>query len=501
MTPEQLKAYAQAGFNRVPVVREVLADLDTPLSAYRKLAAGPYTYLFESVQGGERWGRYSIIGLPAREVIRICGNLISVRAGDEPARELEVADPIAWLESYRRQYLAPEIDGLPRFNGGLVGYFGYDTVRYFEPRLGEAKGEDTLGVPDILLMRSEEVVVFDNLRGSLFLLVLVDPNDDNALSVAESRLDRLQQRLRAPLPEPDDRRLGDPLDESAFVSEFPREQFEPAVERIREYILAGDVMQVVPSQRMSVPYSAPPLDLYRALRYLNPSPYMFFLDLDDFHIAGSSPEILTRVEHGIVTVRPIAGTRRRGHSEEEDQALEDELLADPKERAEHLMLIDLGRNDVGRIAEAGSVELTDNMVVERYSHVMHIVSNVEGRLKEGYGPLDVLRATFPAGTLSGAPKIRAMEIIDELEPVKRGVYGGAVGYIGFNGEMDTAIAIRTAVIRNNRLYIQAGAGVVADSVPALEWKETMNKGRAIFSAVNMVLSGLSLTSSGNNDAG
>ena len=497
MTPEQLKAYAQAGFNRVPVVREVLADLDTPLSAYRKLAAGPYTYLFESVQGGERWGRYSIIGLPAREVIRISGNLVSVRAGDEPARELEVADPIAWLESYRRQYLAPEVDGLPRFNGGLVGYFGYDTVRYFEPRLGEAKGEDTLGVPDILLMRSEEVVVFDNLRGSLFLLALVDPNADDALADAGRRLDALQQRLRAPLPEPEDRRLGDPLDESAFVSEYPRDQFEPAVERIREYILAGDVMQVVPSQRMSVPYSAPPLDLYRALRYLNPSPYMFFLDLDDFHIAGSSPEILTRVEHGIVTVRPIAGTRRRGHSEEEDQALEDELLADPKERAEHLMLIDLGRNDVGRIAEAGSVELTDNMVVERYSHVMHIVSNVEGRLKEGYGPLDVLRATVPAGTLSGAPKIRAMEIIDELEPVKRGVYGGAVGYIGFNGEMDTAIAIRTAVIRNNRLYIQAGAGVVADSVPALEWKETMNKGRAIFSAVNMVLSGLSLASSGN----
>ena len=494
MSPEQLTAYAKAGYNRVPFVREVLADLDTPLSAYRKLAAGPYTYLFESVQGGERWGRYSIIGLPAREVIRISGNRVSITGAGEPTREEEVADPIAWLEDYRRQYLAPEVEGLPRFNGGLVGYFGYDTVRYFEPRLGQAKGEDTLGVPDILLMRSEEVVVFDNLRGSLFLLVLVDPADPRAASVASARLDALQTKLRAPLPEPDDRPLGEPLAESAFVSEFPRERFEPAVETIREYILAGDVMQVVPSQRMSVPYQAPPLDLYRALRYLNPSPYMFFLDLEDFQIAGSSPEILTRVEHGKVTVRPIAGTRRRGENEAEDQTLEDELLADPKERAEHLMLIDLGRNDVGRIAEPGSVELTDNMVVERYSHVMHIVSNVEGRLKQGLGPLDVLRATFPAGTLSGAPKIRAMEIIDELEPVKRGVYGGAVGYIGFNGEMDTAIAIRTAVIRDGRLYIQAGAGVVADSVPALEWKETMNKGRAIFSAVNMVLSGLSLTS-------
>lgn len=492
MSPEQLQQFARAGFNRVPVVREVLADLDTPLSAYRKLAAAPYSFLFESVQGGERWGRYSIIGLPAREVIRIHGDCITVTPAGRDSSTETVADPIAWIEDYRLRYRAPEVPGLPRFNGGLVGYFGYDSVRYFEPRLGPAPGHDTLGVPDILLMRTEEVVVFDNLRGSLFLVVLVDPADLDALDNAGKRLDQLQTQLRASLPEPDDRPRGEALDETEFASEYPQADFEAGVERIREYILAGDVMQVVPSQRMSVPFAAPPLDLYRALRYLNPSPYMFYLDLDDFHIAGSSPEILTRVEQGVVTVRPIAGTRRRGASEEEDQALEADLLADPKELAEHLMLIDLGRNDVGRIAEAGSVALTEKMMVERYSHVMHIVSNVDGKLKAGFGPLDVLRATFPAGTLSGAPKIRAMEIIDELEPVKRGVYGGAVGYIGFNGEMDTAIAIRTAVIRNGRLYIQAGAGVVADSVPRLEWEETMSKGRAVFAAVNMALNGLSL---------
>jgi anthranilate synthase component 1 len=489
MSPEMFDQYVKAGFNRIPLVREVLADLDTPLSAYRKLAAGPYSYLFESVQGGERWGRYSIIGLPACEVIRIHGNSVSVTAGAD-TRHQDVDDVIAWIDDYRSHYRAPEVDGLPRFNGGLVGYFGYDSVRYFEPRLGPAPGEDTLGVPDILLMRSEELVVFDNLRGSLFLLVLVDPAADRAVEGGLARLAELEDMLRAPLAEPAPRPPADALAEADFVSEFPEQDFKAGVERIREYTLAGDIMQVVPSQRMSVPFREEPLDVYRALRYLNPSPYMFFLDLDDFQIAGSSPEILTRVEHGRVTVRPIAGTRRRGHSEAEDQALEAELLADPKEIAEHLMLIDLGRNDVGRIAEAGSVALTDQMVVERYSHVMHIVSNVEGKLKPGLGPLDVLRATFPAGTLSGAPKIRAMEIIDELEPVKRGVYGGAVGYIGFNGEMDTAIAIRTAVIKGGRLYVQAGAGVVADSVPALEWKETMNKARAVFKAVNMVRNGL-----------
>jgi anthranilate synthase component 1 len=493
MSPEQLAEYGRAGFNRVPLVREVLADLDTPLTAYRKLIAeGVYSCLFESVQGGERWGRYSIIGLPAREVVRITGHAIEVR--NDQGRHTEHADdPMAWVEAYRHRFRSPEMPGLPRFDGGLVGYFGYDSVRYFEPRLGPAPGQDTLGVPDVVLMRCEEVVVFDNLRGSLFLVVHLDPDAEAELARGRQRLDGLAERLRAPLAEPDESPRGRQLAEDEFVSEFPRAEYEKAVESIREYVLAGDVMQVVPSQRMSVPYSAPPLDIYRALRYLNPSPYMFYLDLDDFQIAGSSPEILTRLEGDTVTVRPIAGTRRRGRSFDEDRSLERDLVNDPKEIAEHLMLIDLGRNDVGRVSQAGTVDLTEQMVVERYSHVMHIVSNVEGRLRPELGPLDVLRATFPAGTLSGAPKIRAMEIIDELEPVKRGVYGGAVGYIGFNGDMDTAIAIRTAVIKEDRLYIQAGGGVVADSVPELEWKETMNKGRALFSAVNLALSGLSLT--------
>ncbi|EKF74662.1 anthranilate synthase, component I [Alcanivorax hongdengensis A-11-3] len=495
MSPQELDRLARQGFTRVPVVREVLADLDTPLSAYRKLASGPYTYLFESVQGGERWGRYSIIGLPAVEVVRITGQQVQVD-GPQGRQQLDVADPIAWVEQYRQAYHSPDLPNLPRFNGGLVGYFGYDSVRYFEPRLGPAPGEDVLGVPDILLMRSEEVVVFDNLRGALFLVVHVDPTEEGVLMRAEQRLDELEAQLRAPLPEPEHTVYGEPVDEHDFRSEFPEQAFKDGVERIREYILAGDVMQVVPAQRMSCAFAAPALDLYRALRYLNPSPYMFYLNLDDFHIAGSSPEILARAEQGRITVRPLAGTRKRGASEAEDQALEKDLLADPKEIAEHLMLIDLGRNDIGRVSKAGKVDVTDKMVVERYSHVMHIVSNVDGELREDLGPLDVLRATFPAGTLSGAPKIRAMEIIDELEPTKRGVYGGAVGYIGFNGDMDTAIAIRTAVIKDQRLYVQAGAGIVADSVPQSEWDETMNKARAVFRAVNMALGGLNLADGG-----
>ncbi|MEE3009829.1 MAG: anthranilate synthase component I [Pseudomonadota bacterium] len=490
---------ARQGYTRVPVVREVLADLDTPLSAYRKLAAGPYSYLFESVQGGERWGRYSIIGLPAREVVRITGSHIVVD-GEAGREEFDRDDPIAWIEEYRQRYRTPDVPGLPRFNGGLVGYFGYDSVRYFEPRLGPARGEDVLRVPDILLMRSEEVVVFDNLRGSLFLIVHVSPDAADAVAGAEARLDELERRLRAPLPEPEHQVYGAPVDENDFVSEFPREQHAAAVEKIREYILAGDVMQVVPAQRMSCDFPAPAIDLYRALRYLNPSPYMFYLDLEDFHIAGSSPEILTRVEDDQVTVRPIAGTRKRGATPQRDKELEEELLADPKEIAEHLMLIDLGRNDVGRVAEPGQVRVTGNMEIERYSHVMHIVSNVEGTLRKGLGPLEVLAATFPAGTLSGAPKIRAMEIIDEVEPTKRGVYGGAVGYIGFNDDMDMAIAIRTAVVKDGRLYVQAGGGIVADSVPDLEWKETMNKARAVFRAVNMALGGLDLGGA-NGDGG
>ncbi len=491
MTSKDYAQLAQRGYNRIPLMREVLADLDTPLSSYLKLADGPYSYLLESVQGGEKWGRYSIIGLPARTVLLVSGHEVRILHDGKTVETAVAEEPLAWIEAYQQHFRVPEIPGLPRFTGGLVGYFGYDTVRYIEKRLAQGAKPDTLGTPDILLMLSDEVVVFDNLAGKLYIVCHVDPTEAEARERGEARLDALVERLRQPIPAGycgvD---TGRQVHESDFVSGFTREAFEAAVERIKQYIVEGDAMQVVLSQRLSIPYEAAPVDLYRALRCMNPSPYLYYLNLDDFHIVGSSPEILVRLEDGEVTVRPIAGTRRRGRTEEDDRALEQELLADPKELAEHLMLIDLGRNDIGRVAEIGSVRVTEQMVIERYSHVMHIASNVVGKLKPGMSAIDVLRATFPAGTLSGAPKIRAMEIIDELEPVKRGVYGGAVGYLGWSGNMDTAIAIRTAVIKDSRLHIQAGAGVVADSQPALEWEETLNKGRAIFRAVALACSGL-----------
>jgi len=489
MQAEQFDALASQGYNRIPVMRQVLADLDTPLSAYLKLGDGPYSYLFESVHGGEKWGRYSIIGLPAKTVVRVTGHAISVLENGTVTESADSDDPLAWIEDYHGRFRVPELDEHPRFTGGLVGYFGYDTVRYIEPKLARGELPDPIGNPDILLMLSEEVVVFDNLTGRLYLIVHADPGQADAFGAAERRLDELAAALAGPVPG----RTGNPVQsvgEEDFESGFGRAEFEAAVDRIKAYIVEGDVMQVVLSQRLSIPFAAPPVDLYRALRCLNPSPYMYYMHLDDFYVVGSSPEILVRLEDGTVTVRPIAGTRPRGATEDEDLALERDLLADPKELAEHLMLIDLGRNDAGRVAVTGSVELTDRMIIERYSHVMHIVSNVTGALQPGLSAMDVLRATFPAGTVSGAPKIRAMEIIDELEPVKRGVYSGAVGYLAWNGNMDTAIAIRTAVISGGTLHIQAGAGIVADSVPASEWDETMNKGRAIFRAVSMAESGL-----------
>ena len=487
MNREQFDKLIGDGHNRVPLVREVLADLDTPLSTYLKLAAQPYSYLFESVQGGEKWGRYSFIGLPCRTVIKVSGHDITVSEDGQAVTEHRVDDPLAWIEDYQAQFKVAEVEGLPRFTGGLVGYFGYDTIRYIEPRLAKSEKPDPIGSPDILLMLSEEVVAFDNLSGKLYLVVHGKPGGYDA---AVARLDELEAQLRAATPVYAPASAARHVSEDDFVSGFTEDGFKAAVEKAKEYIVEGDIMQVVLSQRLSIPFTARPLDLYRALRSLNPSPYMFYLDLEDFHVVGSSPEILVRLEDGMVTVRPIAGTRKRGRDEEHDKALEEELLADPKEIAEHLMLIDLGRNDAGRVSETGSVKVTDKMVIERYSHVMHIVSNVVGRLKPDMGAMDVLRATFPAGTVSGAPKIRAMEIIDELEPVKRGVYAGAVGYLSWNGNMDTAIAIRTSVIKDETLHIQAGAGIVYDSVPDLEWKETMNKGRATFRAVAMAEAGL-----------
>ncbi len=490
MTEQEFQALAKQGYTAIPIMREVLADLDTPLSTYLKLANGPYSYLFESVHGGEKWGRYSIIGLPCERVIRVYGKTVKTFIGNELDEEIEVEDPLSWIENYQATFKHPEIEGMPKFTGGLVGYFGYETIRYIEPKLAKtAEKDDPLKLPDILLMVSEQVIVFDNLSGKLYIIVHAKPDEKEAYAQAQGRIDDLINQMHQALPRQEHAKSRE-VKETDFISGFKQAGYEDAVNKIKQYITDGDAMQVVISQRMSISFHAQPLDLYRSLRSLNPSPYMYYLDLGDFHVVGSSPEILVRYEDDVVTVRPIAGTRPRGETEDQDKQLEQDLLADPKEIAEHLMLIDLGRNDVGRIAKTGSVELTDKMLIERYSHVMHIVSNVTGTIKENMSAMDVLRATFPAGTVSGAPKIRAMEIIDELEPVKRGVYSGAVGYLGWSGNMDTAIAIRTAVIKDQTLHIQAGAGIVYDSVPTNEWDETMNKGRAVFRAVAMAEAGL-----------
>ena len=491
MNQQEFDRLAAQGHSHIPVVRDVLADLETPLSTYLKLADAPLTYLFESAaQGGEKWGRYSIIGLPAYTVFRVQGNRCAVQENGAVVEERETDDPLAAIESFLGRYRVPNLPGLPRFFGGLVGYLGYDTIRYVEKRLANGAPPDDMGTPDILLMASEDVVVFDNLTSRMTLVTLAPTAQPSALADANARLAAWEARLAARTPEVAADASAAPPEEDDFASVFGREQFLGAVERIREYIRAGDVMQVVLSQRMSTPFGGPPINLYRALRSINPSPYMVFMHLGDFHIVSSSPEILARLENGVVVNRPLAGTRRRGRDEQDDLAMEHELRNDPKELAEHLMLIDLGRNDVGRVAKIGSVKVTEQFTVERLSHVMHLSSNVVGELAPGKTAIDVLRATLPVGTLSGAPKIRAMEIIDELEPVKRGIYGGAIGYLAWNGNMDTAIAIRTAIVKNGTLHIQAGGGVVADSVPRLEWKESMNKGRAIFRAARMAGTGL-----------
>jgi anthranilate synthase component 1 len=488
MTEAEFRALAAQGYNRIPLVLESFADLDTPLSLYVKLANERYTYLLESVVGGERFGRYSFIGLPAKVRIRTRGTAIEVDDGGVVVERHE-GDPLAFVGEFLRRYRAAPRPGLPRFCGGLAGCFGYDTVRHIESKLAgrSPPAEPGLaGVPDILLLLTEELAVVDNLAGKIFLIVYADPATPDAYPKARERLQALRRRLREPVSIP----FQTAAVRTQAESEFGAEGFQRAVRRAKEYIAAGDVMQVVLSQRMRRPFAASPLSLYRALRSLNPSPYMFYYDFGNFHVVGASPEILVRKEGTAVTLRPIAGTRPRGATREADERLAAELLADPKELAEHVMLVDLGRNDVGRVAQTGTVKLTDRMVVERYSHVMHIVSNVEGVLKPGLTSIDVLRAAFPAGTVSGAPKVRAMEIIDELEPTGRGVYAGAVGYISFQDDMDTAIAIRTAVVKDGTLYVQAGAGIVHDSVPESEWTETENKARAIFRAADMVQQGL-----------
>ncbi len=488
LSQAEFSSLANQGYNRIPLVLETFADLDTPLSLYLKLANQPFSYLLESVQGGERFGRYSIIGLPAKTRIVANGNRVHVIENNTIIEVAENTNPLDFIKSFQARFKTPPYAGLPRFTGGLAGYFGYDTVRYIERRLANTQKPDVLNVPDILLMVSEELAVVDNLSGKLYFIIYANPAEKNAYTQGIARLSTLVKLLRQSVAVPSAK----PSTSTTAVSEFGEENFKAAVKRAKEYILEGDIMQVVLSQRMSQSFEASPLSLYRALRSLNPSPYMFYYDMGDHHVVGASPEILVRLEDGTVTARPIAGTRPRGKTREEDIALATELLADPKERAEHVQLMDLGRNDVGRVAQTGTVKVTDNMMIERYSHVMHIVSNVEGKLKAGMDAIDVIKATFPAGTVSGAPKVRAMEIIDELEPSKRGIYAGAVGYLGFNGDMDVAIAIRTGVIKDNTLYVQAGAGIVADSVPENEWIETQNKARAVLRAAELVQAGLDI---------
>ena len=518
ITEQEFKSLAEQGYNRIPLVAETFADLDTPLSLYLKLANKPYSYLLESVQGGERFGRYSFIGLPADTRITVCGKQVTLTHKDI-ATTHEVENPLDFISEYQSRFNVAPLPGLPRYTGGLAGYFGYETIRYIEPRLAGTQKPDAIGTPDILLMLTEQLAVIDNLSGKLTFIVYANPAMDDAYELARERLHQLVALMRLPVHIPH----APPMHGGAVRSEFGEVAFKQAVEKAKRYIFDGDIMQVVLAQRMSQPFPASPLSLYRALRSVNPSPYMFYYDMGDHHVVGASPEILVRLEHNIgeadssqnqphsassrssglgstasesrlshatVTVRPIAGTRPRGKTPQQDAELAEELLADPKELAEHLMLIDLGRNDIGRVARNGTVKLTEKMIIERYSHVMHIVSNVEARLKPGYNAMDVLKATFPAGTVSGAAKVRAMEIIDELEPSKRGIYAGAVGYLGFNGDMDLAIALRTAVVKDNMLYVQAGAGIVADSVPENEWVETQNKARAVLRAAEMVLDGL-----------
>lgn len=504
MTEAEFLSLAEQGYTRVPVVLEARADLYTPLAVYLKLAVGPgggaYTYLLESVVGGERFGRYSFIGLACAERIEAKNTargatvrrlLRDARGTDVCLESVEDTDPFDYVRAYlARQRVAP-VPAALRFGGGLVGYFGYETVRHVEPSALRGNKPDAIGNPDMLLLVSDEVAVVDNVLGKLCLVVYADPREPGAYRAARARLKLLHKRLSVPLPEETaEEGAGSGSARPANVRcSVTEEQFLAAVRRTRDYIHAGDCMQVQISQRTTRDFDAPPIDLYRALRGVNPSPYMYYFDFGDHHVVGASPEIMVRLQGGTVTLRPIAGTRPRGKTAEEDARIAGELLADPKERAEHVMLIDLGRNDVGRVAATGSVRVTEKMVIERYSHVMHIVSNVEGRIAPGLDAIDVFRASFPAGTVTGAPKVRAMEIIDDLEPVKRGVYSGAVGYLGFNGDMDVAIAIRTAVLKDGQLHAQAAAGIVADSDPPAEWRETQHKTRAILRAAELACGG------------
>ncbi|MDZ4102979.1 MAG: anthranilate synthase component I [Hydrogenophaga sp.] len=497
ITELEFKSLAQQGYNRIPLMAEAFADLETPLSLYLKLAHGrgdgKHSFLLESVVGGERFGRYSFIGLPARTLLRATG--FGAEAKTEVVRDGAVVEtnhgnPLDFIAAYQQRFKVALRPGLPRFCGGLAGYFGFDAVRHIEKKLEKTCPPDTLGCPDILLLQCEELAVIDNLSGKLYLIVYADPAQPEAYANGKKRLRELREALKYSVSAP----VVKPSQGYPAERDFAKADYLKAVDRAKELIAAGDFMQVQVGQRIKKRYTESPLSLYRALRSLNPSPYMYYYHFGDFHVVGASPEILVRQENTAegtkVTIRPLAGTRPRGATPEQDKATETELINDPKERAEHVMLIDLARNDIGRIAKIGTVKVTEAFAVERYSHVMHIVSNVEGMLVDGMTSMDVLKATFPAGTLTGAPKVHAMELIDQLEPTKRGIYGGACGYLSYAGDMDVAIAIRTGIIKDQTLYVQAAAGVVADSVPEMEWRETEHKARALLRAAELVEEGL-----------
>ena len=484
MQHSQFNSLIEEGFNHIPLSREVVVDTDTPLALYLKLANTPFTYFLESVQGGEKWGRYSFIGLGAETIIKVNGYEVSVEINGHLDEQFKVEDPLAWIQTYQEQFKVPQLDSLPDFNGGLVGYFGYEIIRYIEPKLKNIDKTDELNVPDILLMVSNDLLVVDNLTSKVHIITHVSPEKESFNDGME-KLNLIEANIKKSFDHKTNK--SEMIKSEDFISSFGKDNFVHAVQKVQRYITAGDVMQVVPSQRLSCKFESNPVELYRQLRILNPSPYMYYLNLDDFAIVGSSPEILTRVDNNnVATIRPIAGTRSRGRTIEEDKDNEKDLLSDEKEIAEHLMLIDLGRNDLGRIAKTGTVNLTDKMFIERYSHVMHIVSNVECELKDDMSSIDVLKATFPAGTLSGAPKVRAMEIIDEVETLKRSIYSGAIGNLSWHGGMDLAIAIRTAIVKDEVLYVQAGAGIVHDSIPEMEWQETMDKAQALIRAAQNI---------------
>ena len=483
MTEQDFIKHIEQGYNLIPLKSTLINDGLDPIDVYQKLSNMPKSYLLESLEGKKDWSRYTIIGLPSEEYIELKDNKIKYFISNKLVEEIETNNPIDWIEEFQNKFNVPNDSDLPKFQGGLVGYFGFDTVKYFEPAIKATIQKDEMDTPDICLIVSKEFLIFDKINNKIHIVIYTN-NNLNSFKESQDKIKKLEIFLRDEIiPEDNIRKHAkDKINNLDIHYHFNKNDFISSVDKIKQFIINGDVMQVVLSQRMSMDFVGESINFYRELRELNPSPYMYYLNMGDYQIVGSSPEILVRLEDDLITVRPIAGTRPRGKNENEDNILENELRNDPKELAEHLMLIDLGRNDAGKVSKVGSIKLTDKMIIEKYSHVMHMVSNVTGSIEKKLGMMDVLKSTFPAGTVSGAPKIRAIDIIYELESIKRGIYAGAIGYLGWNGNMDTAIAIRTCVIKDGKLNIQCGAGIVNDSIAELEWEETLNKGKAIVQA-------------------